>query len=182
MDDEQSDITLKQMLGPYVAHPAMRAIVVLNNCAATLLVVNKLREIAAKDGVELTWNQNQLSLISGSGNGGVRPPDCPVGAAHSQHKNGNGLDGCDIDQSFMRWCLANLDVLRNLGVWLEHPQWTPHWTHMQRVAPVGWHDGDPMVFLPYNPNATPPTCAALPELKSAGIATYAFPAVPHHPV
>lgn len=169
-------ITRAQWLGPYAAHPAARAVRLLANGDALLAAVNRMLDVAASAGVSLTENPTTHSLVSGSGNGGFRPPDCPVGAPLSQHKNGNALDVYDPDRALMRWLLAERRRLFDLGLWLEHPQWCATWVHCQSVPPAGWTPDTPRrVFVPYADLARyPTTCAALPEQAAAQVAPFPF--------
>lgn len=57
------------------------------------------------------------------------------GAKKSNHMTGNAIDLADADGKLDAWCMANLDILERLGLWLEHPDATPTWCHLQRVAP-----------------------------------------------
>ena len=34
-----------------------------------------------------------------------------------------------------KWCMDNKTVLAEFGVWLEHPDATPGWCHLQVVPP-----------------------------------------------
>ena len=70
---------------------------------------------------------------------GWRPPAINAGvkgaAKRSNHMTGNAVDFADPKQIMGRWCLANLPALERAGLWLEHPDVTPTWCHLQRVAP-----------------------------------------------
>jgi len=56
----------------------------------------------------------------------------------------------------VRWCLKHLDVLETLGLWMEDPQWTPTWLHVQTIPPRSGH-------RVYIPSASPALVAKLPE-------------------
>lgn len=70
---------------------------------------------------------------------GWRPPSINAGvkgaAKRSNHMTGNAVDFADADGRLDAWCLANLPVLERIGLWLEHPDATPTWCHLQRVPP-----------------------------------------------
>lgn len=56
-------------------------------------------------------------------------------AKKSNHMLGFAVDIVDIDGKLDKWCMANLPVLERLGLWLEHPNSTPSWCHLQIVPP-----------------------------------------------
>lgn len=60
----------------------------------------------------------------------------PNAAPKSKHMKGQAIDVEDSDKALQRWCMANLDVLEELGLWMEHPRDTPTWCHLQSVPPA----------------------------------------------
>jgi hypothetical protein len=56
-------------------------------------------------------------------------------AIHSKHLAGAACDIYDPDGELAQWCLANEDVLRRIGLWCEHPDYTKGWVHFQIMAP-----------------------------------------------
>lgn len=48
----------------------------------------------------------------------------------SQHCLGRACDFRDPDGTLDAWCMANLDVLTKAGLWLEHPNYTKGWCHL----------------------------------------------------
>lgn len=56
-------------------------------------------------------------------------------AVHSKHLAGAACDILDVDGDLAEWCLANEDVLRRIGLWCEHPDYTKGWVHFQTMAP-----------------------------------------------
>lgn len=56
-------------------------------------------------------------------------------SATSKHMSGQAIDIGDPDGMLDDWCVRNLEVLAELGLWLEHPASTKGWTHVQCVAP-----------------------------------------------
>ena len=127
-------ISIQEYFGPYADHKDVTAEIRFD-ATALLDVVNDLLEAAARDGCELPTNPATDSQISGSGNGGFRPRDCKVGAANSKHKDGRAVDAYDPLRQFASWCLAHLDELKQRGLYLEDPRWTPSWAHLQNVPP-----------------------------------------------
>lgn len=53
----------------------------------------------------------------------------------SRHLTCQAIDLDDPGDRLDAWCLENLDVLAALGLWLEHPDATPGWCHVQIVPP-----------------------------------------------
>ncbi len=66
------------------------------------------------------------------------------GAAHSNHMVCMACDFHDSDGSFAAWCLRNLNLLEEAGVWLEDPRYTHGWVHLQAVPPRSGN----RVFIP----------------------------------
>jgi hypothetical protein len=58
-------------------------------------------------------------------------------AARSKHLSGEACDLDDFDGALDRWCAspAGLAELERIGLWLEHPDATPTWCHVQTVPP-----------------------------------------------
>lgn len=53
------------------------------------------------------------------------------GATHSAHIEGKAVDLTDPDGRLAIFCLRNQALLANLGLWLEDPQHTRGWVHLQ---------------------------------------------------
>lgn len=70
---------------------------------------------------------------------GWRPPQVNAGisnaAPRSKHMTGQAIDLADPEGELDDWCMDNLDVLEQLGLYLEHPSATKSWTHLQCVPP-----------------------------------------------
>lgn len=95
-----------------------------NNAKILLERINKVR---AKYGKPMKVNDG-IRVVQGSG------------AAKSNHFIAAAIDIDDDDTLYMwKWCLANLDFLVEVGLWLEDPRWThgPNgtWMHFQIFAP-----------------------------------------------
>ncbi len=154
-------ITLLDYLGRYGEHPD--ATPERRRAAFRWLdaSVNPALLAAERDGVDLLINPLTACHIAGSGNGGFRPGDCPVGAARSGHKMpliegqlGVAIDIVDPTRELVAWSLANQARLEQLGILaLEDPRWTPTWAHWQSFpVPSGR-----FAFIPSN---DPPLAAA----------------------
>lgn len=70
-------------------------------------------------------------------------------AKDSRHLTAEAVDLGDSDRSLATWCVDNLDVLEELGLWMEDPRWTPSWVHLQIVPPKSGK-------LVYIPSSKPP--------------------------
>lgn len=101
--------------------------------------------------VILVGKANKLMLESGLMRGvrsGYRPPEInaqvPNASPHSKHMTCQAVDLEDNDGKIKTWCLKNLDFLADTGLWMESPESTPSWLHVQSVSPLSGH----RVFLP----------------------------------
>ena len=95
-------------------------------------------------GVEFPDNPITHSGVSGETYGGFRPQSCPIGAPHSQHKEGSAVDRYDPLGEIDDWIMAHQEIARAYGIYIEHPSATIHWSHWQNVAPKSGHT----VFFP----------------------------------
>lgn len=72
-------------------------------------------------------------------NSGWRPAainNATIGAApKSKHMTCEAIDLEDKDGTLDAWCLENLDVLQEIGLWMESPEATPDWCHLQITPP-----------------------------------------------
>ena len=75
-------------------------------------------------------------------NSGWRPPSinsCTPGAsATSLHMSGEAIDLHDPDNSLDGWLMTpeGQYTLTTIGLWMEHPDDTPGWTHVQIKPPA----------------------------------------------
>jgi len=56
-------------------------------------------------------------------------------AKRSNHIACLAVDLHDPDGALDTWCLENQKALELCGLWLEHPDSTPNWCHLQCVPP-----------------------------------------------
>ncbi|MPZ45537.1 MAG: hypothetical protein GEV05_19530 [Betaproteobacteria bacterium] len=72
-------------------------------------------------------------------NSGWRPravnTQVPNASPRSRHLTCEAIDLADPDDRLDAWCMRNLEVLEAIGLWLEHPDATPGWCHVQIVPP-----------------------------------------------
>lgn len=69
---------------------------------------------------------------------GYRPKevnDAVGGSPKSSHLTCQAVDFHDRDGKFAAWCLANLDVLEQAGLYMEDPRWTVGWVHLSTSRP-----------------------------------------------
>jgi hypothetical protein len=91
---------------------------------------------------ELVEKVNQLLSRFGEGrrvSSGWRPPQVnaatPGAAKRSLHMTCEAVDLEDEDGQLDDWCLDNLEVLQEIGLWLESPAATRRWCHLQIAPP-----------------------------------------------
>ncbi len=53
------------------------------------------------------------------------------GAAKSSHLEGRACDFSDPKGEFAAWCLSNMYLLEQHGLWMEDPAATKGWVHLQ---------------------------------------------------
>lgn len=56
-------------------------------------------------------------------------------AKFSKHLAGAACDIYDPKKELAHWCLTNEDILKRIGLWCEHPDYTSNWVHFQIMAP-----------------------------------------------
>jgi hypothetical protein len=71
---------------------------------------------------------------------GWRPPavngNTKNAATGSRHLTARAVDLRDTpERDLARWCLRNLKALEDIELWMEDPQWTPSWVHLQIKTP-----------------------------------------------
>jgi uncharacterized protein YcbK (DUF882 family) len=66
----------------------------------------------------------------------------------SKHLFGNAIDISDPNQELQKWCLANENQLREIGVWMEDFSKTPNWVHFQIVPFLSFKEGGNLWFMP----------------------------------
>jgi hypothetical protein len=69
-------------------------------------------------------------------------------AKASKHLLGLAVDLPDSDGTLAEWMMDNVDVLKDLELWAEHPGWTPTWVHLQTVPPGNPPRPQVRVFIP----------------------------------
>jgi len=79
------------------------------------------------------------AAFAGVVNSGWRPQAVnavvPNASPRSKHLSCEAIDLDDAAGALDAWCMRNLAVLEEIGLWLEHPDATPGWCHVQVVPP-----------------------------------------------
>lgn len=130
------------------------------NAALTVARVNLLLAAAEEDLVEPGLDEVTGTPVAS----GWRPLGINArtqnAAAGSKHLDARACDLQDTpDRRLARWCLRNLARLEEIGLWMEDPQWTPDWVHLQTVPPGS-------AKRVYRPSAAEPLVARLPEQET----------------
>lgn len=150
-------ITLKQFwMGRDATHASELTDEIRANANVTVERVNKLLAIAATDGV-FPAVKDDSEVASGWRPLSVNDKTANAAKGTSNHIVGKACDVRDTKaRDLARWCLRNLRVLEDLGLWAENPRWTPTWVHVQTVPP----HSERRVYVP---SENPPLAEALPE-------------------
>lgn len=69
----------------------------------------------------------------------------PGAANNSEHMVCKAIDIEDEDCRLKAWCMDNLQILADIGLWMESPDYTDTWTHVQTIAPRSGN----RVFIPF---------------------------------
>jgi hypothetical protein len=96
----------------------------LENAIDTVEKVNKLLDVFG----------SQRKVTSGYRPASVNAA-IPNAAKKSNHMLCKACDLEDVDGKLDKWCMDNLHVLTEIGLWLEHPSATKTWCHIQTVPP-----------------------------------------------
>lgn len=74
---------------------------------------------------------------------GYRPAELnvniPGACAHDAHTRCAGVDLRNSDGDLSAWCLNHLDILTQMGVWMESPQSAKNHVHLQLYPPASGH-------------------------------------------
>lgn len=124
-------------MGRREQYPLAMGPAIERNAVLTVDLANKLLAQAATYGVSVPINPGNGTLV----NSGWRPP--AVNAATkgastaSRHMTGQAIDIHDPAGKLDAWLMTGEGqaALAALGLWLEHPDSTPGWTHVQTVPP-----------------------------------------------
>lgn len=122
----------RDALYPLAMTPALRA-----NAVRTVELVNKLLVLANVAGVPMPVNPATGTVVAS----GWRPPAVNAATAGasktSMHMTCEACDLYDPAGRIDAWLMTadGQRVLTDLGLWLEHPDATPKWSHVQVRPP-----------------------------------------------
>lgn len=124
-------------MGRREVHPLALTPDIERNAARTVGLVNALLAQAETYGVVSPANPATGSQVSS----GWRPPSVNAAtkgaAVNSKHMTGLAVDLFDPDGDLDEWLMGGIGqaALEAIGLWLEHPDATPRWCHLQTVPP-----------------------------------------------
>lgn len=130
---------------------------IIANAEEWLVKVNHLLALAYADGVEPSLDSSTDTHFAS----GWRPPIINERTSNagkfSSHLTGEGGDLSDdrIARPLAIWCVQNKDTLKRLGLFMERPQWTPSWVHLQTRPPKSGR-------TIYVPSEKPPLAQLIP--------------------
>lgn len=130
-------ITLQQyLMGRERSHGLQLGPDLLRNAERTVDLANRLLVLAKGAGVALHEHPGSGSIVTS----GWRPADInastPGARPRSLHLSCEAIDLYDPDGDLDEWLLGAADVvLKDLGLWLEHPAATKGWAHVQTRPP-----------------------------------------------
>lgn len=93
------------------------------NMQKLLIALNLLRDLYGKP------------MVVSSGYRPAAQNAAANGAKQSAHLTCQACDFVDKDRKLVQWCLRNLDILEQAGLYMESPVNTPTWVHLQTRAP-----------------------------------------------
>ena len=117
------------------------------NALRTVDLVNRLLVIANTAGVRASISPTTGTVVSS----GWRPPAVNEATANSAKGTSKHLqcNACDIrtaDGKLARWAASVAGtVLKDLGLWMEDPGYTPTWLHVQTIKPPSGN----RIFIPF---------------------------------
>ena len=127
----------------------------------TLEIMGNAHETVEKVNQLLSIYEAETGKVVDQVNSGWRPKTVndttANSASKSKHLTAQACDLYDPYGDLDKWCLKHLDVLVEIGLWMEHPGWTAGhgvntgWCHLQIVPPMS----TPRVRV-YVPSISPP--------------------------
>lgn len=144
-------------MGRDLLYPAELTDEIRQNAVVLLGRVNLVLILAKKDGVAPGIDEVTGTYVASGWRPSAVNDRTSNAAKGSTHLTAEGIDLQECaGRMFARWCLAHLDVLEAVDLWMEDPQWTPTWVHLQSRPPRSGN----RVFIP---STRPPLIARLPE-------------------
>lgn len=143
-------------MGRDVTHAAELTPAIEMDATETVRRVNLLLAAMAADGVTPGVDLATKTAVASGWRPALVNASTPNAAKASKHMLGQACDIRDTpDRELCRWALAHQEVLMELSLWCERPQWTPTWLHCQILPPNSGH----RFFIP---STAPPPAQPLP--------------------
>ncbi len=106
------------------------------NALVTIEAANALLVLAKAAGVSLESSPRTGNIVSSGWRPAAVNEATPGAAVRSKHITCQAVDLYDPDGDLDDWALSVAEtVLKDLGLWLEHPAATKGWMHVQTVPP-----------------------------------------------
>lgn len=106
-----------------------------HNASILVSVVNGWILDAKSRGAVFEIHPETKTIVSS----GWRPPavnsSTPGAAKNSKHMTGQAIDLYGPGNKLATFAFENQDLLKEAGLWMEHPSATPIWLHLQTVPP-----------------------------------------------
>jgi uncharacterized protein YcbK (DUF882 family) len=91
------------------------------------ILLEKINVVRAKYGKPMTVSSGWRPLAVNKSTAGA--------AKASKHLSGLAVDIRDLDNSLWNWCIENLQLMQELGLYLEDRRFTKTWVHFQIGPP-----------------------------------------------
>lgn len=123
-------------LGRDLTHGLLLGTDLRRNAARTVDAANAMLVLAKAAGVSLEASPRTGTIVSSGWRPAAVNAATPGAAVRSLHMSCEAIDLYDPDGDLDEWLLASADtVLRDVGLWLEHPAATKGWAHVQIRPP-----------------------------------------------
>lgn len=112
--------------GRDLTHAGELSALINDNAQVTVEKANELLQRAGRSDIATVnsgWRPKSVNDVTANS------------GASSKHITAEAIDLPDADRTLATWCVDNLDVLEEIGLWMENPRWTPTWVHVQIVPP-----------------------------------------------
>lgn len=108
---------------------------IARNAAVTVSRVNRLLAAIAAHGLHVECRKESGSPVASGWRPAAVNARVPAAVPDSPHISGAACDLYDPRNALDDWCVRHAEVLMQLELWLEHPDYTEGWCHVQIVAP-----------------------------------------------
>jgi len=132
------EITLEQyMMGRDKKYSSELLPEYIANAEKLLVVVNKCLNKIANDAPYITFEIHPVnkSLVSSGWRPAAVNAKTPGSSVKSKHMTCNAIDIYDPDGDIDDFLVTNESILKEFGLYLEHPSATKGWCHLQQIPP-----------------------------------------------